>query len=236
MPRSSKSMIVRTRSRSPQRNKKGSSEIAEFAPTLYILFLLILMPLLDVGNLFVAGATQYLATNDVAAKAASQGDYSSVLNTMANEAYQFQSTGLAKFVHLLPQGGYTGCGDDLYVLQTDIGSGTVTSSAADQPLALPIDTKAKMYEISVQSVYSVAPLISLAAVPGLGSVPGLGQPVTLTFTANRPVEHPGGLQAQPNGGVAGGAVTPFNRIAAVSGVAAPPTLLHGVTRTSLPRF
>jgi hypothetical protein len=195
-------------------------------PTLYILFLLVLMPLLDVGNLFVAGAAQYLATNDFAAKAATQSDYSSVLNTMATEAFQFQSSGLAKFVNMRAQGGYTGCGDDLYVLQTDIGSGTVTSSAADQPLPPPIDTKNNMYEISVKSVYSVSPLVNLAAVPGLGSVPGLGQPVTLTFTANRPVEHPGGLQAPPGGAVAGGGgVVPFNRVASNPSATAPPTAI-----------
>jgi hypothetical protein len=76
------------------------------------------MPLLDLSSAFVAGATQYLATNDFAAKAATQPDYSSALNSMANEAYQFQSNGLAQFVHIAPRGGYTGCGDDMYVLAT----------------------------------------------------------------------------------------------------------------------
>src|SRR5580692_5495325 len=103
MPKASKGTAAHSSTaRASRRSKRGSSEISEFAPTLYILFLLVLMPLLDVGNLFVAGAAQYLATNDFAAKAATQGDYASILNAMANEAYQFQSTGFAKFVHLQP--------------------------------------------------------------------------------------------------------------------------------------
>jgi hypothetical protein len=207
-----------------QRNQNGSSEVAEFVPTLYILFLLILVPLLDLGNLFIAAATQYLATNDFAAKAATQADYPSALNSMANEAFQFQSSGFAKFAHMQPEGGYTGCGDDLYLLQTDIGSGVVKSSGADTPLTPPIDTKASTYEISVKSVYSVEPLLSLAALPLLGGVPGLGQPVTFTFTANRPVEHPGGLQGAAGNSVSsGGSVTPFARIASSPGTTGPVT-------------
>jgi hypothetical protein len=211
--------------RTKVRNKRGSSELSEFAPVLYIMFLIILLPLLDLVSVFVAGSTQYLATNDFAAKAATQADYSSTLNSMANEASQFQLNGLAQFVHMVPEGGYTGCGDDLYVLVTDLASGSVTSSAANQPLSQPINTQTSMYEISVNSVYSVAPLVTLAAVPILGDIPGLGKPVTLAFTANRPVEHPGGLQAAPSGSVvgAGGPVTPFNRVASNPATAGPPS-------------
>ena len=158
-----------------RRNSKGSSEVAEFVPVVYSLFLLVLIPLLDFVTVFVAGATQYLATNDLAAKAAAQADYASALNAMTNEAYQFQSGGLAKFAQMVPNGGFTGCGDDLYVLVTNVGTGIVTSSLPDQPLNQPIDTNNSMYEISVKSVYSVGPLVSLAAVPILRNIPGLGQ-------------------------------------------------------------
>ncbi len=203
------------------RNNRGSAEIAEFVPVLYILFLLMLMPILDIVSIFVAGATQYLATNDFAAKAATQANYTTALATMATEAYQFQSNGLAKFVHMVPDGGFTGCGDDLFVLATDLGSGNVTSSAANLPLTQTINTQANMYEISVKSVYSVSPLVSLASVPLLGDVPGLGKPATLSFCANRPVEHPGGLNPSQGGNLAGGGsgggsgagITPFPRVA-----------------------
>ena len=62
-------------SRKNLRRSQGSSEIAEFIPVVYILFLLVLIPLLDLVTVFVAGAVQYLATNDLAAKAANQADY-----------------------------------------------------------------------------------------------------------------------------------------------------------------
>jgi len=210
--------------RQNSRSSRGATEIAQFIPVLYILFLLVLVPLLDLVNLLVAGTTQYLATNDFAAKAATQSDYTSALNSMANEAYQFQSNGLARFVNMLPQGGYVGCGDDLYVLVTNVNSGTVAGSPANQPLTQAINSTTNMYELQVKSDYSVSPLLSLSALPVLGSVPGLGKPVTLTFTANRPVEHPGGFQPAPSGSVSSSAgVTPFARVGTNTGVAPPPT-------------
>jgi hypothetical protein len=161
---------------------------------MYVLFLIILIPLLNLVNLFVSAATLYLATNDFASKAATQPNYSSALNAMAAESYKFQATGFARFLHMVPTGGFSGCGDDLYVLATDLGTGAVTSSQADMPLSQAIDTPASMYELSVQSVYEVSPLISMSALPLLGSVPGLGKPAALTFKATRPVEQPGGFQ------------------------------------------
>ena len=209
---------------------EGASELAQFPVVLYVLFLLVLFPLLNLVGLLVAATTQYLATNDLAAKAATQADYTSSLNSMLNEAAQFQSTGLSKFVQLEPAGGYVGCGDDLYVLATDIGSGVVISSSADQPITQTIDTSKSMYELQVQSTYSVSPLTNLAAIPFLGNVPGLGQPATLSFTANRPVEHPGGLQATATSGGGGGGsgawrgtVTPFPRVTSNPATSAPPT-------------
>ena len=46
---------------------------------------------------------------------------------MVTEAYQFQTNGLAKFAQMVPDGGFAGCGDDLYALVTDTGTGAVTS-------------------------------------------------------------------------------------------------------------
>lgn len=205
-------MLTSRSNRRKRRNARGASEIAEFIPALFVLFIIILMPLIDLAAVFVAAATQYLATNDIVSKAATQADYASALSSMASEAYNFQSTGFAKFVKLQPLNGFTGCGDDLYVLATDVGSGTVVTSSANQPLAQNIDSKTNIYELSVRSEYTTGPLISLSGVPLLADIPGLGKPATLVFTANRPVEHPGGLQAtnNPNGG---GQVQPFQRVA-----------------------
>jgi hypothetical protein len=198
-----------------RRSQRGASEIAQFIPALYILFLIVFLPLVNLGGLFVAATIQYLVTNDCVSKASTQGDYASALNTMATEAYQFQTLGLAKLITLFPQGGYVGCGNDLYVVSTNVASGAVTLSSPNKPLINSIDTGSNVYELSVKSIYSVAPLVNLSAVPLLGAVPGLGKPVTLNFTANRPVEHPGGLQiANNSGGGSGGGPTLFNRVTA----------------------
>jgi hypothetical protein len=180
---------------------------------MYLLFLVILMPMLDLVNVFVGGAVQYLATNDIAAKASSQPDYATTLNTMVNEAYQFQSNGLAKFVNLAPDGGYTGCGADLYIIGTNVQTGAVTTSGANQTLTQAVDTTQNMYEASVKTTYDISPLVSFAAIPGMNTVPGLGMPVTLKCTANRPIEHPGGLEVTPASST-GSTVTPFSRIVA----------------------
>jgi hypothetical protein len=178
------------------------------------------MPLLDVVNVVVGAGVQYLATNDIASKSSSQPDYATSLNTMVNEAYQLQSSGLAKFVNLTPDGGYTGCGADLYIIGTNLSSGAVTTSPANQTLTQAVNTTQNMYEASVKTTYQIPPLVSFAAIPGFSTVPGLGMPATFTFSANRPIEHPAGLETIPTGAV-GNNVTPFNRILATT--VAPPT-------------
>jgi len=197
------------------RSSKGAAEIAQFPLTIYCLFLTLFLPVLNLVALLIAGTTAYLATNDLAAKAATQPTFAQALNAMAVEAYSFQSNALAQFVKMSPQGGYAGCGNDLYVLATNIGAAGIQSSAPDQSLNSNIDTTNNIYEMQVVSSYTVSPLVSLASFPLLGNIPGLGQSVTFCFAATRPIEHPGGLQtAASGGGVA--TVTPFNRIAATA--------------------
>jgi hypothetical protein len=161
--------------------------------------MLVLVPLLDLVNVMVAAGVEYLATNDFAAKAATQPDFNSALSSLFNEATQFQTNGLAKFVRLQPEGGYIGCGSDLYFISTSTANGTATTSSPNQAFTQQIDTTNNMYELSIKSSYSVPPLISLAALPVLSEVPGLSQPVTFTFTANRPLEQPGGFQPSTSG-------------------------------------
>ena len=191
---------------SRHRSIKGAAQLSEFALVLYVLFFIILVPVVDLGCLLIAAATQYLATNDFAAKAASQPDYINSLNAMFTESQKFETTGMSKFMNMTPQGGYVGSGNDLYVITTNITSGGVQKSSANNSLSPPIDTTANVYELAVNSNYSFKPILSLAGVPLLGNIPGLGQPVTFTFVANRPVEHPGGLvttgNAQNQGNVA----------------------------------
>ncbi len=100
-----------------------------------------------------------------------------------------------------------------------------TGSPANQGLVTQVNIVQDMYEYQVKSAYTVSPLISLESVPVLGSVPGLGQPVTLAFTANRPVEHPAGLSSGngTTGGSTAGGITPFPRVSSNPGSANPPT-------------
>jgi hypothetical protein len=185
---------------SKRRSQRGASEIAQFIPVFYILFVLVFLPLMNIALLFVGAATQYLITNDFAYKASTQSDYPSALNAMVTESYNFAASGLSKFMHILPQGGYASCGDDLYIVVTNIASGAVTISGADLPLTQPVDTTKNMYEMRVTSSYVISPMFNMSAIPLIGSIPGLGQPVNFTFNANRPAEHPAGLQPVSSNG------------------------------------
>ena len=187
-----------------QRSRRGSSEIAEFIPVLFVLFIVVLMPMLDFVTVFVAAAIQYVATNDFASKAAVQSTFPNALSNMVQEAAQFQYYGLAKYVNLKPQSGFMACGNDLYVLATNVSSGAIVKTGANQPFNEAINTQANMYEISVTSKYAVSPLISMERIPLLCSIPGLGYPFDLSFTANRPVEHPAGFYVDPQSANLGG--------------------------------
>ncbi len=207
------------RFRSKQRSQRGASEIAQFIPAFYVLFVVILLPLMNIGLLFVAAATQYLATNDFAYKASTQSNYMSSLDAMVAESYNFEASGLSKFMHISPKGGYASCGDDLYIVVTNVTSGAVTTSGANLPWNQPIDTNKYMYEMRVVSSYVVSPMFNMSSIPLLGSIPGLGQPVTFTFNANRPTEHPEGLQSvSPNGNTPSTTGKPFSRTASTPGV------------------
>jgi len=54
------------------RSQRGASEVAQFIPALYVVFVVMLVPLLNLAFLFLSAATLYLATNDFVARASSQ--------------------------------------------------------------------------------------------------------------------------------------------------------------------
>jgi hypothetical protein len=57
------------------RSEVGATEMSQFPLTIYCLFLVVLLPVLNLVTLLVAGCTAYLATNDFAAKAATQSSF-----------------------------------------------------------------------------------------------------------------------------------------------------------------
>ena len=193
------------------RSQIGATEITQFPLTIYCLFLVLFLPVTNLIALVVAASTIYVATNDLAAKAAAQPTFAQSLNAMTLEAYSFQSNSLARFAKMVPNGGYTGCGNDLYVLATDMKGAGVQTSAPNQSLTSNVDTTKSIYEMQVVSSYSVSPLVSLASFPLLREVPGLGRPVLISFAAYRPIEHPGGMQLADES-PATTAVTPFGRM------------------------
>ena len=57
-----------------RRSSRGSAQIAEFIPAIYVCLIMSLVPLLNLVAVFIGGTVQYLATNDLASKAATQAE------------------------------------------------------------------------------------------------------------------------------------------------------------------
>ena len=212
------------------RSSAGATEMAQFPLTIYCLFLIVLIPVLNLVAIIIGGCTAYLATNDLVAKSSTQPTFSQALNAMATEAYAFQNNKLAQFVKMTPQGGYAGCGNDLYILQTNVAGSGVQSSSPDQSLNSNFDTSKFIYEMQVVSSYSVSPIISMSSIPMFGSVPGLGEPVVFSFAASRPIEHPGGMQTAASAGSSTN-VAQFNRTIATTSSSSSTSATSGTWRT-----
>jgi hypothetical protein len=191
------------------RNRKGS--LAEFGPVVWILFVLIVFPLIDLMGVVTGMANIVLLTHQAVSRAANQQTYDNALAAMAAEATNNMSSGFARLAKLQAVGGYQACGMNLYVNATDYRSGGTTKFGPNTPVPPPIDPTKYIYEVTASAQFQTGPFIDLSGIPILGLVPGLGKPADLTFSASRSVEHPSGLgrlNSDPNNTAT---VTAFNR-------------------------
>lgn len=213
------------------RMKSGSS-MAEFPMALFIFFFLGLVPLLDLMNLSVAAASVFLTTNGIAARVATQQTYDSALNSMVQEALQFQGSGFARFSKLQPISGYENCGSDLYVVTTSLGTRQTSIVGPNEQLQNAVDQTQNIYEVMVKSTYSINPFIAIRSVPFVCDIPGLGKPFLLSCSANHSAEFPTALSINSNSnnnntGATGGAVVAFARAPAADGPATGVTTTQG---------
>lgn len=197
-------------------------KIAEFAPVLFVLFFMLLLPCLNMIWLATAYVIIGLAANQFVSAAAVETTYDKALQAMRTCAVQFNGSPWTSFGGLSPIGGYSSTGSDLYLKSTNIASHAINELGPNTPVPPPVDTTNNIWEYKTLARYRVTPLLNMASVPFIGSVPGLGAPVNLTFVAHKLVEHPEGLgqlaglvfSSQPNGsirpqvGTGGGGVLP----------------------------
>ena len=195
--------------------KASGANIAEFAPAIFVLFLVILFPLINLLAIASGFATATLIANQCATAAAVSQTYNDALNSMSNTALTLTSSPLGKFAGLQPMSGYgyQGCGVDLYVAVTNVGSNSITVYGPNTPLAGPIDTTNNIYEYEARVSYAIGPFLSMAGTPIFTNVPGLGKPADFQLAVQKAAEYPYGLV-----GLAGLASNgPGNGLGGVSG-------------------
>lgn len=183
-----------------RRSQTGS--IAEFAPVLFIFFMMILFPLINLIGYGTACATvQFIGTNcaSAAQNAASFGDALSAVETMSNGLC---SSGFGKFANLSPQGGYKGCGVDVYLIEIDYSNNNRQTYGPNTGLPHPYDSS-KIYEYQTRCNFQINPFLNLSGVPGIGSVPIVGKPSFMASNSCRSSEHPEGLNLLASGPVTG---------------------------------
>lgn len=177
------------------RNKYGvGGSTAEFGPVLFVFFLIILFPLINL-IMFAAGiGTAYLAAKQAASRASTQSTFTEALTVVQQESTYFVSSGFGQFAKLRPVGGAGGSGMDLSVVATPYpGPGSSTESTVNTPMPSAADPDANTYEYKVTATFDIGPFTDLSAVPWIGGVPGLGPPARMNFVATGSAEFPEGL-------------------------------------------
>lgn len=167
---------------------KGSS-LAEFAPTLFVL-MLVIFPAIDLTGMACGYCVVQLVARQGATGASTQPTYAAALTSMSSEANRFLTSGFGKFAKLQPVGGYANTGADLNINVTNVYNNNVRVCGPNIGLSPPVDTTANIYEASVTASYDVGPLISLASVPFFKDIPALGKPWRTSATFSRAIEQP----------------------------------------------
>ena len=161
-----------------KRLRSQHGNIAELPPALFVFFILVVFPTINLFGLAAGMVSLMLVTQETASRAANQPTYAKALTAMSQQASLLLNSGFAHFANIRPIGGYQGTGNDLYVVATSY-SGSVKTFGPDTPLPPPVDSATNVYEYSVHSKYAVGPIISFAGVPLLAGVPAMGQPALL---------------------------------------------------------
>jgi len=177
--------------------------MAEFGPVLVIFVLIIIIPLLNILA-FVTGYTCVSTTcQSCAADAANSTTFEEALINVKKRSLSMLDSSLAKFAKIKPQGGYQGCGVDIFIATTklsDPNAGQFYGPNSGLPANVTANSATDIYEYTVRSSFDVGPLMDLSGVPLVGNLPLIGKPVNLSNQASRAAEHVDAL----NNGISNG--------------------------------
>lgn len=181
-------ILSKTYPKHPFKRRNQGAALAEFGPVLFVFFIMIFVPLLDIISFTSGVATIALAANHAARQAGSATTRSQASTNMQNAGMQVIGGPLGAFAKITPKNS---SGLTLNVLQIPI-NGTPTNYPAGQtPTSTQLNSN--IYEYQVVASYGVSPILSFNGSGPFGNVPGLGKPATISFTSAAMVEHPDGL-------------------------------------------
>lgn len=173
--------------RQANRSTHGNT-LAEFAPTLLLLFCIFTFPLIAYGTL----GLRYCFLYNAARLAAQAGSQSKSFATDTS-ATQLSAVNIAKAVATQSVQGFKGIALTNITTQIAIcplGGSTVTRQTT--ALAKPADTNVNTYNIEVLVTGSISPLVTLPK-SILGTVPGLTAPFVTSARCSVFSEFPQGL-------------------------------------------
>jgi hypothetical protein len=168
------------------RNQSGQS-IAEVPAALYVLFVLLAFPMIDLAAVGLRYTFCTLAVDEAAGEAAMcktfMVDSSKTDPSAQTAAQQTINRVLSKF------NGLTKIDFKLRLVTTRIDNGMTTRQ--ETPLAKPADTNTNVYVVEPELVADVQPLVTM---PFFNlNIPGITGPLRADVTARKYCENPQGL-------------------------------------------
>jgi hypothetical protein len=177
-----------------RRNREGST-LAEFGPALFLFFIAVFFPAINLLGFALGVATAELIADRCAIAAADEQTYGEALDAACHTAVQLNNSPLGKFAGLKPVNGYNGSGVDLYIATTNLSSRKTTVCGPDIPLKDKLDTTGNVYEYEAQVNYAIGPLLSMSQLPFVKDIPIIGKPASFSYTVEKAAEHLDGLSA-----------------------------------------
>lgn len=160
---------------------------------MWVFFILIFFPLLNLTSFLTGVVTVMLTANFGARNAGAAQSMTEAVNAVNSTVTQLQP--FQSFSRMTPN--MTPNGVTLAAIVTQTSSGTV-QSYSPPAVSGRVDVSdnaqnAAVYQYQVRASYNVAPLMNFSGLPLLGGIPILGTAVPVEFTATASVEHPEGL-------------------------------------------
>jgi len=186
------------------RRRSGSASLAEFGPALFVFFLFILFPLIDLLGIATGFATVNFIAGQAASSASVSSDYDAALSSALSKTQALAGGGFGAFAKLVPNGGYNNSGLNLWVNRTNVQNGQADVCGPNKYCPTPVDSASYVYEYSAHVRFNVGPFINLSGMPWIGTIPGLGRPVSVLYVSQKNAEFPDGITTGTNGLGTGG--------------------------------